>query len=84
MSAPPARRPQPPVYSITKDQTAILEFTRAMRDRTGNMPPLPGVFPDTTAPIIRYSEDGVRELTMARWGMLSPKLRSKARRPIPA
>jgi len=61
------------LYSITKGQTAILEFTRAMRDRTGNMPPLPGVFPDTTAPIVRNGEDDVRELTMARWGMPSPK-----------
>ncbi len=59
------------MYSVTAGQTAILEFTRAMRDRTGNLPPLPGVFPDTTAPIVR-TVDGERELTMARWGMPSP------------
>jgi putative SOS response-associated peptidase YedK len=48
-----------------------IEFTRAMRDTTGNLPPLPGVFPDYMAPIVRNAPDGVRELMMARWGMPS-------------
>jgi hypothetical protein len=34
------------LYSITKSRTAILEASRAMRDTTGNLPPLPGIFPD--------------------------------------
>jgi hypothetical protein len=38
----------------------------------GNMPPLPGIFPDYSAPIVRNHRDG-RELVMARWGMPSPK-----------
>jgi putative SOS response-associated peptidase YedK len=59
------------LYSITKGQRAIIEFTRAMRDTTGNLPPLPGVFPDYMAPIVRNAPDGVRELTMVRWGMPS-------------
>jgi putative SOS response-associated peptidase YedK len=59
------------LYSITKGQRAIIEFTRAMRDTTGNLPPLPGVFPDYLAPIVRNAPDGVRELAMARWGMPS-------------
>jgi putative SOS response-associated peptidase YedK len=42
-----------------------------MHDRTGNMPFLPGIFPDMMAPIVR-TIDGERELTMARWGMPSP------------
>jgi putative SOS response-associated peptidase YedK len=59
------------LYSITKGQRAIIEFTRAMRDTTGNLPPLPGVFPDYMAPIVRNAPDGVRELMMGRWGMPS-------------
>jgi putative SOS response-associated peptidase YedK len=59
------------LYSITKGQRAIIEFTRAMRDTAGNLPPLPGVFPDYMAPIVRNAPDGVRELAMARWGMPS-------------
>ena len=59
------------LYSITKGQQAIREFAGAMHDRTGNLPSLPGVFPDYFAPIVRNQPDG-RELAMARWGMPSP------------
>jgi putative SOS response-associated peptidase YedK len=59
------------LYSMTTNQQAIRELTKAMTDRTGNMPPLPGIFPDYAAPIVRNQADG-RELTMARWGMPSP------------
>lgn len=59
------------LYSQTKGQQAIREATRAMTDRTGNMPLLPGIFPDYLAPIVRNTPDG-RELTMARWGMPAP------------
>ena len=59
------------LYAITIGQQAIRELTRAMTDRTGNLPRMPGVFPDYPAPIVRNQPDG-RELTMARWGMPSP------------
>ena len=58
------------LYSITTNQQAIREFTRAMVDRVGNLPLLPGVFPDYAAPIVRTGPEG-RELAMARWGMPS-------------
>ena len=70
------------LYSITKGQQAIREFTRAMTDRTGNLPPLPGVFPDYAAPVVRNQPDG-RELTMARWGMPSPAFALKGRKSDP-
>src|SRR6185312_10801245 len=60
------------LYSVTSAQTAILEWTRAMRDITGNLPPMPGVFPDYLAPIVRNARDGARELMLARWGMPGP------------
>ncbi len=50
-----------------------------MRDTTGNLPPISGVFPDYSAPIVRNVEDGQRELTMARWGMPSPVFALKGR-----
>jgi putative SOS response-associated peptidase YedK len=53
-----------------------------MRDRTGNMPPLPGIYPDYAAPIVRNQPDG-RELTMARWGMPSPLFALKGRNSDP-
>ncbi len=41
-------------------------------DLLGNLAPLPGVFPDTLAPIVRLDPDGRREAAMARWGMQGP------------
>jgi putative SOS response-associated peptidase YedK len=70
------------LYAVTKGQQAIRELTRAMFDRTGNLPPLPGIFPDYAAPIVRNRPDG-RELTMARWGMPSPVFALKGRNSDP-
>jgi putative SOS response-associated peptidase YedK len=70
------------LYAVTKGQQAIRELTRAMLDRTGNLPPLPGIFPDYSAPIVRTTADG-RELAMARWGMPSPVFALKGRNSDP-
>lgn len=59
------------LYSMTRNQDAIRAIARAMRDQTGNLPPMPGIFPDYPAPIVRNAPDGVRELALARWGMPS-------------
>ncbi len=59
------------LYSVTKGQAAIREAFRAMTDRTGNLPPLPGIFPDQSAPVVRNGGDG-RELAMLRWGFPAP------------
>ena len=60
------------LYSATTNQQAIRELARALRDVAGNLPTLPGIFPDYYAPIVRTGADGVRELAKARWGMPSP------------
>ncbi len=47
-----------------------------MVDHTGNLPPMPTIFPDYPAPIVRNGPTGhesERELVMARWGMPSPQ-----------
>lgn len=56
------------LYSMATSQRAILEVTRAMRDRTNNLPLLPGIDPDYQAPIVCTAADSQRELVMARWG----------------
>ena len=68
------------LYSLTKSQDAIRRITKAMRDRTGNLPQLPGIFPDYEAPIVRTAEDGERELLLARWGMPSPAFALKGKK----
>src|SRR5260221_14496923 len=59
------------LYSITKNQAAIRDLFKVARDTTGNLPPLPAIFPDQMAPVVRVNE-GERELTMMRWGMPNP------------
>ena len=61
-------------YSQTKGQAAIIALTRAMRDSTGNLPPLPGIFPDYQAPVVANRGGGIRELCMMRWGMPSSQM----------
>ena len=47
--------PQEPGCQSPADEiSAIIAFARAMRDLTGNLPPMPGVFPDYPAPIVRH------------------------------
>jgi putative SOS response-associated peptidase YedK len=59
------------LYSMTKGQQAIRELTRALHDRTGNLPLLPSVFPDQQAPVVRAGPEG-RELVTMRWGLPGP------------
>jgi hypothetical protein len=49
-------------------QAAIIALFRAMNHNVGNLPPMPGVFPDYPARVVRTA-DSDRELTMMRWGM---------------
>ena len=67
------------LYSLTKGQAAIRALARAMVGRTGNLPPLPGIFPDYGAPIVRDGANG-RELVLARWGMPSPLFALKGKK----
>jgi putative SOS response-associated peptidase YedK len=57
------------LYSITRGQEAMRHLFRVTRDLSGNLPALPAVYPDTMAPVVRVARDGVRELTMMRWGL---------------
>ena len=59
------------LYSMLKSQEAMRRLFDGLLDRAGNMPPLPGIYPDYSAPIVRNGPEG-RELVMARWGMPTP------------
>jgi hypothetical protein len=41
------------LYSITTNQAAIIALFRVINGYVGNLPPMPGVFPDYPAPVIR-------------------------------
>jgi putative SOS response-associated peptidase YedK len=66
------------LYSITRSQEAIGRAFRVMRDRTGNLPSLPAVYPDSMAPVVHTATDGERELSMMRWGFPPPPNLGKA------
>ncbi len=59
------------LYSITKSQDAIRRLFGVTFDSTGNLPSMPGVFPDYEAPVVRNHESGP-ELIKMRWGMPPP------------
>ncbi|MFC7378291.1 SOS response-associated peptidase [Brevundimonas sp. GCM10030266] len=61
------------LYSVGKHQQAILQMAEAMTPDVGNFPPIPGVFPDYQAPVLRRNAAGQTELAMPRWGMPSSK-----------
>ncbi len=59
------------LYSMTSTQAAIAQLFRVGLDRTGNLPAMPGIFPDYPAPVMRNTAND-RELIMMRWGMPPP------------
>ncbi len=70
------------LYSMTKGPQAIRDLVKPWKDSTGNLPPLPGIFPDYPAPIVRNTPEG-RELAMVRWGMPSPAFALEGKRTDP-
>ena len=55
------------LYSITTNQEAIRALYRVMNRYVGNLAPMPGVFPDYPAPVIRNA-GAERELVMYALG----------------
>ena len=45
--------------SMTRNQEAIRRLFRVQVDHTGNLPPMPGIFPDYQAPIVRVGGEGL-------------------------
>jgi putative SOS response-associated peptidase YedK len=61
------------LYSLVTPQAEIRASFGVSTDRTGNLPAMPGIFPDQRAPIVRVGEDGARVMEMFRWGIPGPK-----------
>ena len=56
---------------MNKTREEVRLLIGALRDLTANQPPLPGIYPDYSAPIARV-ENGERIIANARWGLPSP------------
>ena len=70
------------LYSLTRSQDEIRRLFGVEDDRAGNLPSLPGIFPNTAAPIVHLAE-GKRVLSMYRWGMPSPAFALKGKKVDP-
>jgi putative SOS response-associated peptidase YedK len=64
-------KPMCNLYSMNRTRDEIRGLIGALRDLTGNQPPLHGIYPDYQAPIVRM-ENGERIIANARWGLPSP------------
>ncbi|AWD23631.1 SOS response-associated peptidase [Fuscovulum blasticum] len=67
------------LYSQTKAQDAMrcvfddaVAEGEVVEDLAGNLPPMPGIFPDYPAPILRHRAGGGWQFSRARWGMPTP------------
>jgi putative SOS response-associated peptidase YedK len=58
------------LYSVTTNQAAIIALFHVVNRYVGNLTPMPGVFFDYPAPVIRNTA-GTEMVTM-RWGMPPP------------
>ena len=56
------------LYNMTTNQEAIRRLFKVTIDNVGNLPPLPGIYPDYMAPVVHIS-NSERALSMMRWGM---------------
>lgn len=59
------------LYSITTNQAAISALFWVVNQYVGNLPPMPGIFPDYQAPVGRNA-GAEREMVLMRWGMPPP------------
>lgn len=61
------------LYSLRTGPVELRRVFGIARDRTGNLPPMPAIFPDQMAPVV-WNGPGGRELAMMRWGIPGPKM----------
>jgi putative SOS response-associated peptidase YedK len=57
---------------MTSNREAIGRLFRVLHDHTANQPPLPAIYPDQLAPVVRIGPDGTREMLTMRWGFPPP------------
>ena len=60
------------LYNLTTTRDAVMQFTKAFRDKAGWNEPSVDIYPNTLAPIVRVGDDGQREIVRATWGMPTP------------
>src|SRR3712207_838775 len=72
-------KPMCNLYSSFTTQETMRRAFEVTRDNAGTVPPLPAIFPDQMAPVVRMHE-GERELLRMRWGFPPPPKDRKSTR----
>lgn len=60
------------IYRLNVLRAVTREVLEIDDVHTGNLPPMPGIFPDEMALIVRIV-DGARRMDLFRWGIPGPK-----------
>ena len=61
------------LYSMTSARQGVLNLFRLSDNRCAQVAPLPAIFPGRTAPVVRLTGDGERELVPMTWGFVLPR-----------
>lgn len=68
------------LYSMTAAHEAVLRLFRIKANRAAATSPKDAIFPGHTAPVIRPTVDGERELIQMSWGFVLPQAEKTPRR----
>ena len=68
------------LYSMTRNREAIIRLFRVSHNRAAAFDPQSAIFPAGSAPIVRQTEDGERELVVMSWGFPLPQKGKAAKR----
>ena len=60
------------LYSLNRPRDVIRRWFDVSHDSAGNLPTMPGIFPDPMAPMVLSGKKG-RELPMRRWDIPAPE-----------
>lgn len=58
------------LYSMTTSHEAVIRLFRVPHNRAGTSDPMPAIFPGWSAPVVRRTENGDRELVNLSWGFV--------------
>ena len=61
------------LYSLNKNRESVAKLFNVGHNRSVDIPPLPGIFPNYNAPVVRQAADGERELINMNWGFVLPQ-----------
>jgi putative SOS response-associated peptidase YedK len=58
------------LYSLNKKRDAVARFFRVSHNRAVSFEPRSAIFPGYSAPIVRATDDGEREVVEMSWGFV--------------